>query len=269
METEQEKNTTSPEVTITPVDTGSPAEMPHTEPTHIEQATSVPLEASFVKRNKALIIAVGIALLVLLGAGGYYFYTQKMDKGTVVALVGKTKIYEKDYLESARLIEQNATAQGADLTDKAIKAEIKTQALDILINNALLLAAASKAGIASTDEDVQKKYDELATQLGGTKELATEMAKVGLTDEKLRSNIRERVLADKYIESATDIKTISVSEQEVADFVKTITAGGQKLPPLEEVRPKIEAQLLGQKKQQVVSDLLAKLRSETNVDVKI
>lgn len=269
METEQEKNTTSPEVTITPVDTGSPTEMPHTESMQTEQVPPVTVEASPTKSNKALIIAVGIALLVLLGAGGYYFYTQKMDKGNVVALVGDAKIYEKDYLESATLIEQNAKAQGADLNDEAIKTEIKTQALDILINNQLLLAAASSANIASNDEDVQKKYDELATQLGGPEALTTEMTKVGLTEEKLRSNIRERVIADKYIESVTDIENVKVSDEEIADFVKTVTEGGQELPPLEQIKPQIQQQILGQKQQQIVTDLLAKLRSETTVDVKI
>lgn len=264
METEQEKNTPSPEVAPAPVVDETVAGTPVADTTPVEEQM-VPV----VKRNKALIIAIIVALLVLLGAGGYYLYTQKFDKGAVVALVGERKIYEKDYLESARLIEQNATSQGADIADEAIKAEIKNQALEILINNALLLAAASQAGITSTDEDVQKKYDELAAQLGGPEALTTEMVKVGLTEEKLRSNIEERVLADKYIESATDIEVVSVSEQEVADFVQTVTAGGQELPPLEQIRPQIEQQILGQKQQVIVSELLAKLRSETTVETKI
>ena len=263
METEQEKNTTSPEMVPTPVVTEAVTPAPIAEPMPSEPQTS------FLKRNKALVIAVIIALLALLGAGGYYFYTQKMDKGTVVALVGNAKIYEKEYQESAALIEQNAKAQGADLTDEAIKSEIKTQALDILINNQLLLAAASKASISSTEEDVQKKYDELATQSGGPEALATKMAEVNLTEEKLRSNIRERVIADKYIESVTDIEAVKVSDEEIAEFVKTVTDGGQELPPLEQIKPQIQQQILGQKQQQIVTDLLAKLRSETTVDVKI
>lgn len=264
METEQEKNTIGEESTQAPavseVVTATPA---------VESAPVEAPKTSFIKKNKALVIAIVVALLILLGAGGYYLYTKKFDKGTVVALVGDHKIYEKDYLESASMIEQNATAQGANLADAAIKDEIKTQALDILINNVLLLNAASKVGITASDEDIQKKYDELAAQLGGPEALKTEMAKVSLTEEKLRSNIRERVIADKYIESVTDIENVSVSDQEVADFVKTVTSGGQELPPLDQVRPQIEAQLKGQKQQQIVSDLLAKLRSETTVDIKI
>jgi FKBP-type peptidyl-prolyl cis-trans isomerase (trigger factor) len=263
METEQEKNTTSPEVAPTPIVTEPSSEAPVTE-----SVTSEP-QTSFIQKNKALIIAGAIALLVLIGAGGYYFYTQKMDKGTVVAMVGNAKIYEQDYLESATLVEQNAKAQGANLADEAIKKEVKNQALDILINNTLLLTAAEEAGITFSDEDVQKKYDELATQLGGPEVLAEEMAKVGLTEEKLRSNIRERVLADKYIESVSDIESITVSEEEISDFIKTISAGGQELPPIDEIRPQIKSQLLGQKQQQIITDLLAKLRSETIVDIKI
>jgi hypothetical protein len=219
-------------------------------------------------KNKKVLAAVLVAIVLLGGAGGYTYYMQKTGGGTV-AVVNGTRIYKKEFNESVALIEKNATLQGIDLAQEGAQKEIYDQALEVLINNSLLIGAATKAGFAASDEDIQKKYDELATQLGGAETLTIKMAEVGLTEEKLRSNIAERILSDLYIESVTTIEDVKVSDEEVKEFLKSINTGDAKLPPLDEIRPQIEEQILGQKRQQIVTDLLAKLRSEGKVEIKI
>lgn len=218
-------------------------------------------------KNTKVLLAMGIAI-ALLGGASYYAYTMYTTGGTV-AVINGTKITQKEFNENVVLIEQNATLQGADITDEATKKEIQNQALEVLINNALLLTAASAAGFSVTDDDVQKKYDELATQLGGAEALSAKMVEVGLTEQKLRSNIAERILSDLYIESVTTIEELAVSDVEVAEFYKTINTGDAKLPPLTEIEAQIKEQILGQKRQQIVTDLLAKLRAEGSVEIKI
>ena len=156
-----------------------------------------------------------------------------------------------------------------DLADEATREAIRTQALDVLINNTLLLSGAEEAGITATDADVQVKYDELIAQYENAEELSARMAEIGLTEEKLRSNIRERIIADKFIESVTDIETLAISEVEIAAFVSAIESGGQKLPPLEEIRPQIEAELLGKKRQEIIVELITKLKEQGTVDVRM
>ena len=218
-------------------------------------------------KNQKLLIALGIAVVLLIGAG-YYAYVMYTTGGSVATVNGK-KISQNEFNESVTLIEQNATLQGIDLTQESARKEIETQALEALINNALLITAAEKAGFEVTGEDIQVKYDELAEQLGGADILATKMVEVGLTEEKLRSNIADRILSDLYIESVTTIEELTVSTEEVNEFIKTINVGEAELPPLEEIRPQIESQILGQKRQQIVTDLLAKLRSEATIETKI
>jgi|CXWL01.1.fsa_nt_gi hypothetical protein len=218
-------------------------------------------------KNTKVLLAMGIAI-ALLGGASYYAYTMYTTGGTV-AVVNGTKITQKEFNENVVLIEQNATLQGADITDATTKKEIQDQALEVLINNALLLTGSKAAGFSVTDEDIQKKYDELATQLGGEEALAAKMAEVGLTEVKLRSNIAERVLSDLYIESVTPIEELAVSDVEVAEFYKTINTGDAKLPPLAEIEAQIKEQILGQKRQQIVTDLLTKLRAEGKVEIKI
>lgn len=211
-------------------------------------------------KNTKLVVAIIVAL-ILLGGSGLYAYTMYATGGTVATVNGK-KIYQKEFNESVALIQQNATLQGVETTPT----DLNAQALEVLINNALLITAAEGAGFEVTDEDIQKKFDELTTQLGGAEALTAKMLEVGLTEEKLRQNIAERILSDLYIESVTGIEDLSVSDEEVAEFIKTIDVGDAELPPLEEIRPQIESTILTQKQQQIVTDLLTKLRSEATID---
>lgn len=218
-------------------------------------------------KNKKMLGAIALAVVLLGGAGGYTYYMQ--TTGGTMATVNGTRIFKKDFDESVKLIEQNAVQQGADISDVATQKEIRDQALEVLINNTLLISAAKDAGFVVTDEDIQKKYDELVEQLGSVETLALRMSEVGLTEEKLRANIAERILSDLYIESVTPIKDLSVSDEEINEFMKSINTGEAKLPPLAEIRPQIEQQILGQKRQQIVDNLLAKLRKEGEIEIKL
>ena len=268
MDTSRENDTTTPE--HTPVSPTTP-----TPETPVASVAPVPEEAglqpSFFARNKSTIIAVIIALAILLGTG-YYLYITKYG-GATVAVVNGTRIYQKDFDESVALIEQNAILQGYDVeNDEAARIEIRNQALETLISNALIMTAAEEVGIKADESLIQEKYDELATQLGGAAALTERMTEMGLTEEKLRANIKERIIADAYIEAETDIENLTIDDAQVLAFLENIKKNapeGTELPPLEEIRPQIEAQLKSEKQQQIVTDLIAKLRSEATVEVKI
>ena len=213
-------------------------------------------------------IAIAVGIILILGAG-YYAYTAFYKGGGVVAVVNGTKIYSTEYEEGVALMQQNATQQGADLSDESIVSQIRSQVLEGLIDNTLILSAAKASGITATDEAIQAKYDELVQELGSQEELTKRMGEIGLTEEKLRSNIKDRILADAYTEAETDIETVTVSDEEVNEFVKKISEGGMELPPLEEIRPQIEAEITAQKKQEIVLSLLEKLRSEADIEKRI
>ena len=230
-------------------------------------ATESTVSEPFYKKNP-LFIAIAVAVVLVLGAG-YYVYADRYAGGGTVATVNGMKIYAKDLDESVLLFEQSATAQGADVTDATLKAQLRAQALDVLINNALIITASKEEGFTASKEARDAKYAELVTELGGEAQLTARMAEMGLSKEKLEDNITERIIADQYIESQTEIEDVAVSEEEIATFLKTLTETNKDLPPLEEIRPQIEAQILGQKQQQIVVDLIEKLRSEAKIDMNI
>ncbi len=221
----------------------------------------------FYKKHPTL-IASALAVLMILGAG-YYAYTTYYAHGGTVAVVNGTRIYADEYSASVDYLTQMQAMQGADTTDEQLQSEIRKQALDGLVDNTLIITTAKKEGIVITDADVQAKYDELVTELGSKEELEKRMAEMKLTETKLRSNIESRMLADAYITAKTTAKDLAVTEEEVNEFIKSIDVAGAELPPLDEIRPQIEAQILNQKQQQVVAAIVAQLREAGDIDIRI
>lgn len=209
-----------------------------------------------------LAFAGGLILAILLG----YVYMTRINVD-VAAVVNGGKILESEVQENVDMMTKSATLQGVDVTDPAVASEIRSQALENLINNELLIGAAQEAGLTANEAAVQTAYESLVTEVGGEEELKTRMETVGLTADTLMGNITDRLVVDQYIEKETDIEILTVSDEEITAYINSITTEGVTLPPLEEIKPQIEATLLAQKQQEVVDALIAKLRSEATIEI--
>jgi len=228
------------------------------EPTN----TPIPVDVPFYK-NRSMIASLLVALL-LLGGAGYYVYL-KPAQDAIVAIVNGKEIRTTEFNENISLIEQNATLQGIDITDPAAQAEIRTQALDTLINNALIVTAAQNAGLTVSQEEYDVIYAELIASLGSEEVLRTRMVEVGLTQKRLENNINERILADEYIATQTGDQNLTVTDADVEAFIASLNAPEGQLPPLEEIRDEIEAEILNQRQQVLIMNILEKLRAEADI----
>ena len=216
-------------------------------------------------KNRALIGAIVLALLVLAGAG-WYVYQNK----NIVATVNGEKITRAEYDENVRLVKESAAAQGVEATDTAALADIEKQALENLISNKLLIGAAKASGIVIEDADIAKVRADLVTSVGGEEALTARMAEIGFSPEKLESNIRERILVDKYIESVSDIENVTVTDEEIQKFITdNIPADTEGLPPMDQLRPLVEQQIKSAKQQEITEGILDGLRAAAKIDVKI
>lgn len=220
-------------------------------------------------RNKNLMIAIAIVVLAALGAGGYYFYKTKIQGQGPVAVVNGVAIDRKDFNDSLAMLTASAAQQGADVIDPKIKSAIESQTLDTLVNNALLVGGAKAAGFAADQATIDADYKALVDQLGGTDGLKAQMEKVGLTDAKLRSNIADRVVVDAFLNAKTDLKTATTTNDEVLTFYNTLKAQSTTTPPLADIQPMIEQQLLGQKQQTIVNDFIKTLHDAAKIQINI
>ncbi len=250
------------EETNTPNNTPTTLEVPTAAPEVTVMPQSEQPESMFSKYKPFLALVLGIAISV----GGYAAYDHYTEP--IAAKVNGAKITQAELAESVQMMMKGAELQGIDVTDEAVRTEITSQALTNLINNELLLGAARKSGVSTNEAAVQTAYDSLVTEVGGEEELKSRMETVGLSLETLRGNIGDRLMVDEYIETETDIETITVTDEEITAYLSTIQTEGITLPPLEEIRPQIEASLIAERQQAIVDALIEKLRSEATIEIK-
>lgn len=223
-----------------------------------------------------LVIGVGLAYALeqqgRLSTGVFDKVESLVNPEPAAAIVNGTKISKADYDKNLTQLQTGATAQGMDVNNESLQAEIKQQAIDVLINTELLRQAAYSEGALVTDEQIEARYQEIVTSIGGEEQLAAKMAELNITEPALRKDIEGEILIQGHLSKAVDTSTITVTEKEVTDAYAQIsgTAGaGVTVPPLEEIKTQLEAQLKTNKEQELVNAYITKLREAATIEVLI
>jgi hypothetical protein len=124
------------------------------------------------------------------------------------------------------------------------------RALQLIINQRLILQEAEKLPpIAPTAKEIEDELANLVKQFPTPAAFEERARRVGLSTERLREIIRQRVAINKYLDFRFRSFTV-VTPQEVADYYRDVfvprwraRTPGVIVPTLEEVRDRIEATL--------------------------
>lgn len=259
--------------------------MSEIEETNIENtAPEVPSEAPKKETSKksmtkvyigslvfVLIIILGVLfLLEKEGRSSTHLFTSiiaSQEANKVVAIVNGQEILNSELDTSIEQFQQIATAQGMDITDADVSAEIKKQALDILINTLLLKQKAIEKGISISDEEVTERLAAITEDLGGEEALKERMVELEIEEEKLKSDVRDELLIQSLLDDFFAEKGVEVSDEEIEAMYET--AGGEEagLPSLEEARDLIKNQIVANKEQAVIDESLATFREEAEIEI--
>ena len=273
----------SPEATPVTVSTDSPVVTDTPTP---EVITTTPPVVAVTSARRQALKQYGIAFLIVAIMGGALWYllekqgrvqTGVFDKITAlvrpepaVVKVNGEKIPKSLYDKNYEQLSLQAASQGADATDPTTAEQIKKQAIDVLVNSALLKQAARKAGVVVTDDQITERYQGIVDAQGGEEALAARMAELKITKEGLMKDIEEEILIQTHLDSAIDIKSIEVTKEEVDAFYKSVTSNPDvKVPPLEEVREQVEQEIRYGKQQELISDYIDTLKKDAQVEVLI
>ncbi len=259
-------------------DTSTPAE------TVAESTTEINPTAS----KKQFLMQYGIAALVVLviGAGLAYALEQQgrintgvfdaigsvIKPAPLAAKVNGTGISLADYDKNLAQLNNAAVQQGADIANESIAKEIKTQAIDVLVNTELLRQEARKGGAEVTEADIDKRYQEIVTSIGGEEKLAAKMTELGITTESLRKDIEGEILIQGHLATAVDTSSIKVTEDDLKAAYAQISgtaATGVTVPPLTEIKTQLETQLKTNKEQELVNAYITTLREGATIEVLI
>lgn len=226
--------------------------------------------------NKAVWIVP--AVLVLLAVGYFLF---GMDKTSLigklpgasesVATVNGAAISKENYEKEVSTMLASYKAQGVDVGNAANLAQIKTQVLESMINDELLVQATAEAGIKADQAEIEKQYQALIEQSGGEEAFKAELVKNNLTEEKLRENISKRIAITAYLVKNVDMSAVTASEAEISQFYDEYAkaqkdAGQAQVPALKDISEQIKQQIISNKQNALVAQFLTDLRAKASIE---
>lgn len=216
-------------------------------------------------------IIISIAIVALVGVGGYFALNKLPGAGSevsgeAVARVNGKEISRTEFESQIASTKQLLAAQGVNTEDDAIETELKTQVLDQMIASALIDQEIEKLGLSVTEDQVEGEFTSIVENIGGEAAFEQQLAGAGISVTDLREDIKRQLLVNQYLSSRISEAELTVTDEEIKTVYDAASAEGE-VPPLEEVREEIRATLVQQKSQQKVSELVASLRAEAEVEI--
>jgi foldase protein PrsA len=175
--------------------------------------------ASPFRKLVPLLVVCALALAAAACGGDEERTAEDVPPGAI-ALVGDIPIPRAEFDALMERAELNYKNQKRDFP-KAGSPEyqdLKTRAVAFLVQRYQFRAEAEELGVKVSDEEVDKKLDELKEQAfgGDEKKFAAALKREGLTEEQAREEISDRVLQEKLYAKVTE--DTKVSDKEIQDY---------------------------------------------------
>ena len=246
-----------------------------------------PAKIPFYKRHPKLIGAA--ILLLVFGLAGNWYIKQGTKKEPIqsasiidslleettlnedgpVATVNGEEVSRLAYTNKLKEINAILTRQKINTANTKIAAEIRQQAIAELVNFRLLYQTATAAGHTASTEQVNETYREIVADMGDEETLALALGDNGLTIDDLKQQLYEQLTVDAYITATVDLASVTIDPAEVRAYYDTISTNNPDLPTYEDIRDRLTVELLQQKQQQLVTDLIQDLRADAEIEVLI
>ena len=133
----------------------------------------------------------------------------------VVARVNGEEIKKDKLLAQADQMRRQMGRMGA--SQPAADAALYRQVLETLVAQTLLLQEAKSGGFAVSDAEVEQRLSELRGRFPTPEDFQKALASQGMTEEKLREEVRRDGGVQKLLESKV-ISTVNVTEQQAKEF---------------------------------------------------
>lgn len=186
----------------------------------------------------------------------------------VVATVNGEEVQGSELEKSVAQSQQRAVQQGLDPKDPAIKAQIESEAMDVLVNTKLLLQASKEEGITVTPEQIDEQIALLQTQFGGAEGFQTQLDTLGIPQDVLRSDLESQIAIETYLKATDEFTTVgTVSDADIAEAYAGFLTQNPELPPLTEISDQIKAQLESEKQQTATGAVIERLRADAKIEV--
>jgi len=215
------------------------------------------------------IIITIIVLAIVLGAGYYLSQNGGFLKVNAVATVNGEKIKQPQYDEYFNRLTLNLKNQGQNTESEEIKSQIKAQAIDSLISETLVIQKAVNAGIAVTDAEINEQINQVQKQFPSTEEYDKALETQGFTPDSFRLVLNRQMVIQKYIDANADFSSAVATKEEVETLYDQLTSSNKDIPKLDTISAQLEGEIIQQKKQAIITQLIKGLRDSSTVEVLI
>jgi peptidyl-prolyl cis-trans isomerase SurA len=166
------------------------------------------LKIDFLARRSGMVLLL-VGLLTLSGCSG------KSGGEGVAAIVDGRKIYQSEVEKYF----QNQTAQAAQPPTGEQAASLRLNILRELIDNEILMRRAEKLGLLATDEEVDRKLNEIKSPYTA-EEFAERLKQKKITVDDFKRDIRRSLTVDKVLNKEI-ISKINISDQDISNYYNT------------------------------------------------
>lgn len=192
----------------------------------------------------------------------------------VVAEVNGEEIVKEDF-ESAYTAQFQQMSMQAQMSGEEVdETQLKEQIAESLVAQELLIQETETREIEASEEEVNETLTSIAEQngLASSEEFLAALEEQGISEEEVMEQVTSQVKVDKLI--AEESGAVEASDEELQEFYDQMQTqqeemGGEELPPFEDIKTELEAQLVQQKENEAVQALVAELREGADVTIHI
>ena len=218
-----------------------------------------------------------IVVVAVVIAGAILINSFVMDGEEVALRVNDQEFTQSEFDQTVDRVAQEFQMYGMQASEE----EIKDQAIDRLVQEALLLEYAQSEGLDVSQEEIDDEFDEVMMMYGAQseEEFLAQLESEGFEDKTEVEDVLEfEVQINKLLEIYSDNVEVTDEELEEAyeDYVAQMEqmqqmqgedAMDQEIPSLEELEEELRADMIEQKATPLLLETIEEMREDADIEV--
>ena len=196
---------------------------------------------------------------------------QQVEKNKVVAIVNDEELKGEQYNAALTSIQSQMQQMGQDPSSKESAEQVKMQALDMVVNQTLILQKAKEVKINASESEIDEDYSAFVEQFGDEKTMKEALKSQNMDVKTVKEKIAESIIFEKYQDKVAPVE--KVTEKEIKEYYDQAAAqskdSGQELPPLEEVSEEIKGMIEQEQQQKLLAAHVEELKADAKIELKI
>lgn len=196
----------------------------------------------------------------------------ELNEGDVIALVNGEEVYAAEYLDMVEQYKMSYAQQGLDFETEEgeeMLVQIEEHALETLIQQEVLLQASARAEMLATAEQIQEELAVIVEQFDSTEEYEQALQMNGYTEDSFKEMLMLELSIENLLYAQVEpVDEVTQEEKEefYAQLIMQYEMQGQEAPEFEEIEEMIEAQVIQQKEQMQMQNIVQSLMDDADIE---